>query len=147
MLATLALTGIERPHVDLAHVGVFGGLAEAAGLSADQKTELLGIVERRARSEAEALLSAWNVTPDDRARLLALFELNGDAAVIAHARTLYRSLPSVVAALQNLEAIAALVRRQMPSAELDIDLAELGGYHYYTGVMFSAYVPGEGRWI
>ncbi len=147
MLATLALTGMERPHVDLAHVGVFGGLTDAAGLSADQKDELLGAVERRARSEAETLLSNWAVTGDNRGRLLALFELNGDVGVIARARALYRSLRGVTAAIDNLEAIVLHVQRQALGAELHFDLAELGGDHYYTGAMFSAYIPGQARWI
>jgi ATP phosphoribosyltransferase regulatory subunit len=30
---------------------------------------------------------------------------------------------------------------------LFFDLAELSGYHYYTGVVFSAFVPGHGRAI
>jgi ATP phosphoribosyltransferase regulatory subunit len=30
---------------------------------------------------------------------------------------------------------------------LHFDLAELSGYHYYTGVVFSAFVPGHGRAI
>jgi ATP phosphoribosyltransferase regulatory subunit len=147
MLAALALTGIERPHVDLAHVGVFGALAQSAGLSAEQKDELLGAVERRARSEAEMLLSTGSVSADGRSRLLAIFELNGDAAVLARARTLYRSLPSVIAAIDNLETIATLVQRQAPGVVLNFDLAELGGYHYYTGAMFSAYAPGHARWV
>jgi ATP phosphoribosyltransferase regulatory subunit len=147
MLAALALTGIERPHVDLAHVGVFGGLAQAAGLNAEQKDELLGAVERRARSEAETLLSAWAVTAENRGRLLTLLDLNGDHDVIARARAMYRSLPSVMAAIDNLEAIAVHARRQAPKVELHFDLAELGGYHYYTGAMFSAYVAGQARWV
>lgn len=145
MLATLELTGIARPHVDLAHVGVFGGVVAAAGLNGEQKEELLNAVERRARSEVETLLSAWSVEDAHRRRILALLELNGDGGVIARARSLYGSLPAVIAALDSLEAVAAHTRGQVPAAELHFDLAELGGYHYYTGVMFSAFVPGQGR--
>ena len=34
-----------------------------------------------------------------------------------------------------------------PAPELDIyfDLAELRGYHYHTGIVFAAYVPGHGQ--
>lgn len=145
MLAMLALTGIQQPHVDLAHVGVFGGLAHAAGLNAEQKDELLNAIERRARSEVEALLVAWSVKPEDRARLIALFDLNGDVAVIERARVLYRGLPPVLAALDNLEAIAERTRREAGAIDLYFDLAELGGYHYYTGVMFAAFTHGQGR--
>jgi ATP phosphoribosyltransferase regulatory subunit len=145
MLATLALTGIRAPHIDLAHVGVFRALAGCAELGSEQKDELLDAVERRARSEAEALLSTWSVGPEDRARLLALLDLSGDGDVIARARSLYRAVPEALAAIDDLETIARFVKRQAPDAALHYDLAELGGYHYYTGVMFSAFVPGHGR--
>jgi len=145
MLETLALTGIPRPHIDLAHVGVFGALVTRAGLSAERKDELLDAVERRARSEVEALLSAWSVAPDQRRQIVALLELNGDGDVIAQARAIYRGAAEALAALDNLEAVAGHVRRQTPQTVLHFDLAELGGYHYYTGAMFSAFVPGQGR--
>jgi ATP phosphoribosyltransferase regulatory subunit len=145
MLATLELTGVKNPHVDLAHVGVFGGLAAAAGISGERKDELLNAVERRARSEIEALLAGWGVKADDRGRILSLLDLNGDRGVIERARSMYQSVPGVRAALDNLEAIAEQVRRLVPQTELHFDFAELGGYHYYTGAMFAAFVPGQGR--
>ena len=147
MLTTLALTGIERAHVDLGHVGVFDGLVAHAGLDGERKAELLETVERRARSEVEALLAGWSVEADDRRRILGLLELSGDTEVLARARALYATVPAALAAIDNLEAIVAHVRRMVPSARLHFDLAELGGYHYYTGATFSAYVPGEGRAI
>jgi ATP phosphoribosyltransferase regulatory subunit len=147
MIATLALAGVERPHIDLAHVGVFGGLAANAGLNAEQKDELLEALQRRARSAAEQLLSTWAVPTEGRARLLALFDLSGDAAVLGRARTLYASVPAVLAAIDNLEAVATHVRLQVPDVDLYFDLAELAGYHYYTGVMFAAFVPSMGHAI
>jgi len=33
----------------------------------------------------------------------------------------------------------------LPERSLYLDLAELSGYHYYTGAVFSAFVPGHGR--
>lgn len=145
MLATLALTGIERPHIDLAHVGVFDALVAKAGLDESRKAELLEAIERRARSEVEALLSNWTVTTEDRRLILALFDLNGDGETIARARALYSAVPDALAAIDNLEAIARLVQQQAPSVALHFDLAELSGYHYYTGIFFSAFVPGQGR--
>ncbi len=144
MLATLALTGIPSPHIDLAHVGVFRALASRANLTPEQKTELLDAVERRARSEIESLLSAWSVGADNRRLLLGLLDLSGSGDVIARARSLYQSVPGAQLAIDDLEAITKRVQQQVPDAVLHYDLAELGGYQYYTGVMFSAFVPGQG---
>jgi ATP phosphoribosyltransferase regulatory subunit len=145
MIATLALAGIERPHIDLAHVGVFGALVVAAGLDAEQKTELLDALERKARNEVDTLLSTWSVASEHRQRLLALLDLNGAAEVLVRARVTYAAVPAVLTAIDNLEAVAQHVRRHTPAVDLHFDLAELGGYHYYTGVTFSAFVPGHGR--
>ena len=37
------------------------------------------------------------------------------------------------------------LRRQWPELPIHVDLAELRGYHYHTGVVFAAYVPGQGQ--
>jgi ATP phosphoribosyltransferase regulatory subunit len=39
------------------------------------------------------------------------------------------------------------VRLYYPQVSLHFDLAELRGYHYHTGLLFAAYVPGEGQEI
>jgi ATP phosphoribosyltransferase regulatory subunit len=51
--------------------------------------------------------------------------------------------PAVHVALVNLERVAkALAHLDAP---VYFDLAELRGYRYYTGVVFSAFVPGQGQ--
>jgi len=46
-------------------------------------------------------------------------------------------------ALINLERVANAVTAL--GAPVYIDLAELRGYRYYTGVVFSAFMPGQGQ--
>ena len=48
-------------------------------------------------------------------------------------------------ALGALEQVAGAVRQSHPEVSLYIDLAELRGYRYYTGVVFAAYLPGQGQ--
>lgn len=45
-------------------------------------------------------------------------------------------------ALATLRRLTAALRQQWPDLPIHIDLAELRGYHYHTGVLFAAYVPG-----
>ena len=66
--------------------------------------------------------------------------------VLAEAReTLRPAGADVQQALDNLEQIARLAQRKMPEIALHFDLAELRGYQYYTGVVFSAFIPGQGH--
>ena len=46
-----------------------------------------------------------------------------------------------------MKKIAVLAIRQIKDAPLYFDLAELRGYHYYTGFTFAAYLPGQGQGI
>lgn len=148
MLATLALSGVPAPHIDLAHVGVFRGLAAQAELSAEQEDDLLDALQRKARSDVESVVADSAGSPASREMLLALLDLNGDLRVLAQARDVFKQAPApVVAAIEHLEAVVRRVRQETPAADLHVDLAELGGYHYYTGAMFSAFVPGRGSAI
>ena len=48
-------------------------------------------------------------------------------------------------ALDELSRLAGLLNERYPDLPVHYDLAELRGYHYHTGVMFAAYVPGMGQ--
>ena len=50
-------------------------------------------------------------------------------------------------ALLALEQIATAIAQSHPGVQLYFDLGELRGYHYHTGAVFSAYVPGMGQAI
>ncbi|MDH3689801.1 MAG: ATP phosphoribosyltransferase regulatory subunit [Gammaproteobacteria bacterium] len=148
MVRALEIVGLERPHIDLGHVGVFRGLAREAGLSDDQEIELFDALQRKSTSDIEAALSGCAISSRARDMLLSLVEYNGDVSVISEARRgLTDAGPEVTAALDNVEEVANLVSQYLPEVSLYCDLAELRGYYYHTGVVFSAFVPGVGQAI
>jgi ATP phosphoribosyltransferase regulatory subunit len=67
--------------------------------------------------------------------LLALTELHGGAGVVDDARKRLPRMPGVVRALDDL---AWLIERSTAD-EVSVDLSDLHGYRYYTGVNFAAY--------
>ncbi len=145
MIETLHQSGIREPYVDLGHVGIYRGLAEQAGLSPAQESELFDALQRKARTEIETCLSDWKLNDNVAAMLLALVDLNGDEEVLAQASSqLKTAAESVQLALKNLVAIAEGLRQGQPELNLHFDLAELRGYHYHTGVVFAAYIAGRG---
>jgi len=73
-----------------------------------------------------------------------LADLNGGTETLIRARELLKAAPPAVkVALINLERVAGAVTTA--GAPVYIDLAELRGYRYYTGVVFSAFVSGQGQ--
>jgi ATP phosphoribosyltransferase regulatory subunit len=144
MVRTLDLVGIIAPHLDLGHVGVFRGLARAVGLQAETEADVFGALQRKARGEVLALLARAGVSAKDSGQIAALLDLSGGAEVLTMAQTRYSANAAVLRALDDLGAVARLVSAQPGMPALHFDLAELSGYQYYTGIVFSAYVSGHG---
>jgi ATP phosphoribosyltransferase regulatory subunit len=156
MIATLRAAGIASPHVDLGHVGVFRGLARVAELGPDTEADVFDALQRKARGDLDDLLPRpLETTSGARASarksategIAALLDYTGDTDVLKDARDRYAEFAEVTEALDHLTALVQLMQRDATAPTLHIDLSELSGYHYYTGVVFSAFVPGCGRAI
>jgi ATP phosphoribosyltransferase regulatory subunit len=148
MIATLELFEIADIHLDLGHVGIFRGLASAAGLDPEQEEILFDAMQRKAGTEIEMLLDDWKVDGKLAEMLGALVTLNGGKEVLGSASKILRNAPKEVkSALTSLSELAEAIEAEMPARELFFDLAELSGYGYYTGAVFSAFIPGHGRAI
>jgi ATP phosphoribosyltransferase regulatory subunit len=147
MLESLRLTGIAAVWLDLGHMGVFRGLARQAGLNPEQQGIVFDILQRKAQPELETYLKDARIAPWVMDMFIALMDLNGDAAILERARcVLAPACPEVQQALDELANIAHLVQaRTSEKNHFHFDLAELRGYHYHTGVMFAAYIPGYGQ--
>jgi ATP phosphoribosyltransferase regulatory subunit len=148
VLETLSLLQISDVHIDLGHVGIFRGLARDAGLSTVVENDLFDALQRKAVTGIEEILTAHVADAGQRSRLAALAQLNGGADVFERAREVLAGAGELVmAALDNLDAIANLLRQRAGDVTLNYDLAELSGYKYQTGMVFAVFVPGCGREI
>ncbi len=148
MVETLRLAGLEKPQLDLGHVGVYGNLLEEAGLTVDQEAVLFDLLQRKSVPELDVWVTE-NIEDGATASMIrALVELAGDASVLDRARKIFAEAPAEVElALDELQAVVDALKVSRPEAELYLDLSELRGYHYHTGVVFAAYAPGVGQAI
>ncbi|MCP5157112.1 MAG: ATP phosphoribosyltransferase regulatory subunit [Ectothiorhodospiraceae bacterium] len=146
MLRTLELAGLDDIHVDLGHVGIFRGLCRQAGLDPEVEASLNEALQSKARPELVERLTGLELPAEVADMILALVDLNGGDDVIGQARAaLASAVPGVEAALDALERLAGALVARCPGATVHFDLAELRGYHYHTGVVFAAFVPGHGE--
>lgn len=146
MLDTLALARVPDVHMDLGHVGIYRGLARAAGLTGEAEQQLFDALQRKAVDEVDALTES--LQPHLANMLRALAELCGGREVLDLAQAVLVEAPAEVhAALDQLVAIADQLELRYPELPLYFDLGELRGYHYHTGVVFAAFVPGVGQSI
>ena len=146
MIETLALAGIEQPHLDIGHVGVYSALVREAGLKATAERELFDIMQRKSRPDLEVFIAESGLSPALGSAFLALVDLNGGAEVIDRARAELGGLaPGIALALDELVGVIDRVAAAHPQLMMHIDLAELHGYRYKTGIVFAAFMPGQGR--
>ena len=142
LLETLKLAGLDQAIVlDLGHVGLFRGLLEACQLTEAEQYQLEDIYVRKARVELEAFVAEQALPGKAGDALLALPWLAGEASVLDQARVLLAEFPAAMAALAELTELVEVLSAK--GVTLHLDLGELRGYHYHTGCVFAAYLPGE----
>ncbi|MGI9229666.1 MAG: ATP phosphoribosyltransferase regulatory subunit [Gammaproteobacteria bacterium] len=148
MLQTLHSAGLQDLHVDMNHVGLLQGLINNLKLKPEQEAEVFDCLERKAASELETLFHNWNTDKAHAGVLLKLIQLTGDFEVLDEIEKLLQGSGDVVLqCLAELIRTAVGVRERVRNAPLFFDLTELQGYHYYTGLVFVAYAPGESQGV
>lgn len=145
LLESLRVSGLPKLHVDLGHVGIYRALAACAKLDPAQEDEFFDLLQRKAVTEIREWVSAKVTDQKCAALLLALPTLAGGVDVLAKARALFADIPNAVAAVDQLLHVANVMLQRYPEAEFYYDLGELRGYHYLTGLVFAAFVPGFGN--
>ena len=145
MTDSLLLAGAENLCLDLGHVGIYRALLKEAALPADIEASLFDILQHKRLAEIEALLAPWQ--EQTAVQLLKrLAELNGGPEMLNKAFTDLASAPAeVLQALQEMQQLVEALQEHYPQINLYLDLSELRGYHYHTGLVFAAYVPQLGQ--
>jgi ATP phosphoribosyltransferase regulatory subunit len=148
MLETFKTLHINDIYLDLGNVDIYRGLAKLAGLDNETESRLFDMLQRKAVTEIKALLDTLGVDDGIKAMIEGLTRLHGGWEVFEDARAILESAGAEVQqAIQYLEQTAALVKQRYGNIDMHFDLAELQGYHYKTGVVFAAFVPGTGQSI
>ncbi len=147
MLDTLKLAGIKQACMDLGHIGIFRSLSHESKLDREQRAIVFEILQRKARDELRDLFNDWSIKDAASLALLDLIDMNGDVGVLKDADARFSGISDTVKQdLQELALLADAISGET-DIEIHIDLAELRGYHYHTGMVYTTYVEGKGSGI
>lgn len=138
--ACLATAGVQQPQLDMADVRVIDAVLSPVALDAARVSTIHAALA--AKDVAELRQLSKDLPAVVQRDLCALPALFGDAAVIEEARRTLQGSPALGAALDSLAWLASHVQG-MP---VSIDLADLRGYAYYTGMRFAVFahdIKGE----
>lgn len=147
MLTTLRNVGISQTYIDLGHSGVFRALSAESSLNDEQRADVFEALQRKAKDELKSLYKDWNINDDASKALLDLIDLNGGVDVLNEAEKMFKNLsPEIKSYIGEVKALVDAIKDES-DITINIDLAELRGYHYHTGMVYTAFVPGKGEGI
>lgn len=138
----LLAAGVKGLVMDLADARILRGVL--AGLAMDA-APLQSVMQALAEKDSSSLQRLTEGMPEvQRRALCALPRLYGGAEVLQAAREALPDRPLVRTALEQLEWLAAHLRRGYPGLSVGFDLSDMSGNAYYSGLRFAAY-GGHGR--
>lgn len=133
----------SRSCITINHVGVFNGLAEQLGLEPDARELVRRLVDARDADGLEVLLAERGAAGDSAALAGRLARLSGKREALRAARALV-SDARTEGALSALEQVWETIEALDLADTFEVDLGDVSGLDYYTGLIFRIYVEGAG---
>jgi ATP phosphoribosyltransferase regulatory subunit len=143
--AALLTLGSSAHRFDLSHAAVVRDALAFLGLSSAIEHELRDHLARKDLDGLTQVLERARVDPASTRAFVSLADSYGPPALLASARKRLRSI-GAGEAIDRLREVIAAIEREHPScaARLLVDLGEVRGFDYYTGLRLRAWAPGVG---
>lgn len=135
--------GIRKFQLNLGSVDFFGGIVDRMELPEEQLADMKNALDTKDQTALEHVLRGLDLEERRKDVLRAIPALTGGRNVLERARELIRN-PRSIAALDHLGFIFDEFESLGLAERLTIDLGEVRGFDYYTGILFRAYVPELG---
>ncbi len=145
LLTTLDHCALSALTLDLGHVSIFRALAQQAEFNPLEEAQFFAMLERKSLPEIDQWLQQSALPAAVQSMLAALPRLHGPVSVIDQAREQLQAAPAeVAAALDYLQKLTDRISAAYPQCSLHIDLTELSGYDYHTGIVYAVYTSDCG---
>ena len=128
----------------LGHVGVFNGLVRDVGLDAERVEALRERVESKDPAGVRQALEGASLPAPTTDALERLTAMAGGLAALEDAARAFTSCAPAAEAVEELRAVAGALRTAGLGDRLAVDLGEVRGLDYYTGLVFRVYAPALG---
>src|SRR5262250_1405872 len=139
----LRALGLERFQIDVGQAEFFRAILDDVAADPETSRQLRSALGHKDVSALERLVAELGAPAAVSELLLALPTLYGRGDVLERAERLVKH-PRSEAALANLAEVYRLVRAYGLADSVLLDLGEVRGFDYYSGVHFEAYVSGLG---
>ena len=128
----------------LGHVGIFNGLVEGAGFSPARVELLRERVEAKDAAGVREALAGSDLRATTAEAIERLTSLAGGPGVVQEAERVLASSATASAALGELRAVIGALELAGLGDRIAVDLGEVRGLDYYTGLVFRVFASGLG---
>lgn len=128
--------------IELGNIDIVVALLRALGINENHYSPFFEALAIKDTERLRELARRNNLTPEQAATLIALTTLYGNAEVLTLAAEQFAPYPAVVAEITQLQHITHSLQKRYPQTVFHLDLADVHGYGYHNGLIFSAYVDG-----
>ncbi len=137
----LHLSDVGEVTLDMSHAGLLTAILGNHKPEGEVLEALYTTLQTKDLPGLRELLSAWPT--DIKDAILTLAGLSGEPqTVLALAEKSLPKTPEVQLALSQLKSLCDAITALKNAPILNLDLSDLRGYQYHSGVMFAAYVAG-----
>ncbi|BBP43835.1 ATP phosphoribosyltransferase regulatory subunit [Thiosulfativibrio zosterae] len=145
MLDSMQSLGLKNLNLSLGHVGIVETLMNNAKLSTSQREALVDILQRKAIPEFTDFIASLGIDGVSTKQFLGLMTLVGDAPdVLEKAQFVLNQKDfGFEPHLNRLNQIVTSVSMHYPQVKVHLDLSDLRGYRYHTGIIFACYSVGQ----
>ena len=126
-------------HIDLGHVAIFKRLSQLAQLQDVDTEQLMHLYANKNLPELKRVCQ--NLPMGDDFYVLARFGHDIDNLLAKLSATAQQD-SQIVTAIDELQRLKTHLQEQWQCA-VSIDVTELSGYHYHTGIIFNGYINSE----
>ena len=137
MVDVLHALGVSDVQLDIGHPAIFRSLIASANVSPDVAEQAFLATEAKDLPALKSLEAALGTV---YAPIAVLPTLYGDASVLTRAAELLPKQKTIADALSQLLAIEKHFTQQ--GIKVSVDLGELGGFNYESGITFAAFARG-----
>jgi len=135
MLSSLKLLDISTPTLSLGNTAIFNALCDSANLEDKDKSALRDIFRRKSVPDLNNFLSQNQIK--ESSKFKSLVNLDGDAEVLDDALKIFKGMPSIIEAINDLRKLNNFFKDY--DIKLMFDLGEVKAYEYHDGIVFAAY--------
>jgi ATP phosphoribosyltransferase regulatory subunit len=139
----LSRLGLEGKYsITLNNVEIFNGVAEGLSLDSSLRDEMRQLMDTRNGADLERFLTPYTSSEERRA-FARLTQLSGKRGTLDEALPVITN-PRSRAALDRIERLWRVIESLGMNDDFEIDLGDVSGLDYYTGLTFKIYVRGAG---